>query len=152
MKQQHDALVTLLLVTACVVLITGCGLFQSSGDAKPEPSTPKQTQPTPPNADKIIQTGIAQLKAGKINKAIASFKKALKVSPNNLKAEKYLLDAQTQKEEIIQKALRKGIVYFENDELEAAMKEWKKVLALDPSHEKALDYKKQTQIRLDALQ
>ena len=133
--------------------MTSC--FQSSGDTQPDPSkteTPKQTQPKPPDVDKIIQTGIAQLEAGDVAKAIASFKKAAKLAPNNLKVAKYLQDAEAQRDEMIQEHLRKGIACFEDDELEAAMEQWEKVLKLDPSHGKALDYKQQTQIRLDALE
>ncbi|PIE35806.1 hypothetical protein CSA56_02685 [candidate division KSB3 bacterium] len=147
MKSQQCTLGLLLCVT-CLILLISCA--QPSGNTQPGP--PKQTPPNPQNVDKIVQSGLAQLEAGDVAKAIAFCEKAAKLAPNNLKAAKCLQDARLQRDEMVEKALRKGIAYFEEDELEAAMKQWEYVLDLDPSHKKAQDYKEQTQIRLDALQ
>jgi len=137
----------------------GCSIFQPE-KPKPKPTkTPKPAAkpkptptPKPPDVQKIIETGITQLESGKINKAIASFEQAQKLDSKNAQAAEYLQKAKDEKQRLIQLHLNKGIKYFTDDLLKEAMVEWDKVLELDPSHGKALNYKKQTQDRLDALE
>jgi tetratricopeptide (TPR) repeat protein len=114
--------------------------------------TPKPL-PTPkaPDVQSIIQEGIAYRETGKLNKAIASFKEALKYEPNNAEAALYLQETQDELDVLITDHLNKGIKYFNEDALEDAIREWNKVLELDPSHQEAAEYKEKAQKRLDAL-
>ena len=119
---------------------------------KPKPkATPKPAVSQAAEAAKLIDAGVARLDAGEVNKAISSFQKALKVDPNNADAAQYLRQAEQKKAEMIDTHLKQGIKYFNTEQLESAMKEWDHVLALDPKHAKALEYKQRTQAQLDAL-
>ena len=140
-----------LVVTSMLFLAASCGLIKSSNESESTPPNVEEPKPQPPNADKVVQTGIAQLGNGQINEAIASFEKALKIDPNNSQASQYLNDAKEQKKQLITGHLHKGIEYFTEEQLEQAMAEWDAVLALDPNNEDALKYKKRTQAMLDAL-
>jgi tetratricopeptide (TPR) repeat protein len=108
--------------------------------------------PEPAPSQSIIQQGIAYREAGDIKKAITSFEQALKIEPGNAEAAKYLEEARNELDELITSHLNNGIKYFNQDALEDAIREWDKVLELDPSHQEALKYKKEAQRRLDALQ
>ena len=145
-----------------LMTLTACGAINSPSQ-KPHPqSKPSKTKPAQKpaakptaaptaDADKFVQTGTAQLNNGDVNQAIASFKKALKANPKHAKAAQQLQQAEQKKADLIDEHLRRGIAYFNGDQLEQAMQEWKQVLALDADHAKALDYKQRTQVRLDAL-
>lgn len=145
------------LIAILILSMAACSILQPE-KSEPKPTTtkpktsakPKPT-PEPPDVQKIIETGISQLESGKINKAIASFEQALEADPNNTQAAGYLKKAQKEKQRLIQEHLNKGIKYFTEDLLKEAMVEWNKVLELDPSHKKALEYKERTQEQLDAL-
>jgi tetratricopeptide (TPR) repeat protein len=152
MKKQVGRLFYVGLVFMLIVFATNCGVGKTS--EKPEPKPPKETEqlPKPPDVDKIIQTGIAQLDAGAINKAISSFENALALEPDNSQAPQYLEQALAIREQLIEEHLRQGIEYFTNEQLENAMIEWEKILALDPSHEEALKYKELTKKMLDILE
>ncbi len=140
----------LTLVVILILSTFSCSILQPE---KPQPKpTPKSTPtPKPPDVQKIIRTGITQFESGALNKAIATFKRALKLEPKNSQAAQHLKKSRDEKQRLIQLYLNQGIKYFTDDLLKEALIEWNKVLELDPSHKKALNYKKQTQDRLDAL-
>jgi len=118
---------------------------------EPKKTEPKKTEPEKPDVQSTIKQGIAHRKAGKFKKAIASFEQALEIEPENAEAAQYLQETQNELDELVMSHLNKGIKYFEQDALEDAIREWDKVLELDPSNEKAAEYKKRAQKRLDAL-
>jgi hypothetical protein len=123
--------------------------------AKPEPTPEPEPTPTPepakPNVQTIIQNGIAYHEAGDIKKAIATFERALELDPGNAKATQYLQEARTELQALITMHLNKGLAYFNQEALEDAIQEWDKVLALDPSNQKAAEYKQRAQKQLDAI-
>ena len=118
---------------------------------QPKKTQPKKTQPKKSDVQGLIKQGIAYREAGELRKAITSFKKALEVEPKNAKAKQYLKETQQERDALVEKHLNQGIEHFTNEDLQDAMKEWNKVLELDPSNKKALEYKEKTQNRLDAL-
>jgi tetratricopeptide (TPR) repeat protein len=118
--------------------------------AKPEP-TPLPEPTKAPNVQAIIQNGIAYHEAGDIKKAIATFERALEFDPGNAEATQYLEEARTELQALITMHLNKGLAYFNQEALEDAIQEWDKVLALDPSNQKAAEYKQRAQKQLDAI-
>ncbi len=160
MRISFQKICCLTVVFTLVVLFTiSCSLIKSSEPQpkpkpKPKPTAKPEPTPTPqpPDTEKIIQTGLRQLEAGEINKAIASFEKAVAIEPDNSQAETYLQKAREMRDQLIEESLHQGIKYFSQEQLEDAMREWDKILELNPSHEEALKYKKRTKTMLDALQ
>ena len=152
MKTQSWKCLRLTLVVASMLLLTvSCSLVKPSEESQTSPPAVETPKPKPPSAEKDIQTGIAQLESGQLNKAIASFQKALKIEPNNAQASQYLQEAENRKEQLITEHLHQGIEYFTGEQLQDAMGEWEAVLALDSENAEALKYKKRTQTMLDAL-
>lgn len=147
-----------IVIGMLLIVLTGCaaGTTQkpqtTQKKPKPQTTTTKPAASTATEAAKLVDTGVARLEAGDVNKAISSFRKALKVDPKNADAAKYLQQAEQKKADLINQHLKSGIKYFNNEQLELAMNEWEKALALDPKHAKALEYKQRTQAQIDALQ
>lgn len=90
-----------------------------------------------------LRAGIEAYKKGDMNAAIVSFKKVLNVDPGNREAREYLgkMDVQKTKASVakeVEKHYLKGIELYTDGKYREAMESWKKVLELDPRHEKAL--------------
>ncbi|MDY0092425.1 MAG: hypothetical protein RBT80_06970 [Candidatus Vecturithrix sp.] len=150
---QHPRHVTILLII--LVLTVSCSLIkpdQPKSKPKPKPTSSQQTsKPDVSDVSKIISQGVQQLEAGQVKKAIASFEKAQKNDPKNAEAAQYLKKALAKREELIQEHLKQGTEYFRKEQLQESMREWDAILALDPNHPQALNYKQRTQKCLDAL-
>lgn len=125
---------------------------QSEEPAPKATPKPQASQPATPDVGKIIATGQGQLNAGKLNDAIASFEKALSIDPGNSDAKSLLNEAKQERAAQIDMHMKKGLQYNSEENLQAALKEWEAVLALDPNHAQALEYKERTQKQLDAFQ
>jgi tetratricopeptide (TPR) repeat protein len=141
-----------------VLLVAGCSSFSFGpfGKPKPEPTpepTPKPqvSQPETQDVQSIIDNGKSQRKAGDYNKAIATFEEALKSDPENTEAATLLAETQQERATLVEEHMKKGLQYFSDENLQAAMEEWDAVLSLDPDHAKALEYKDRTQKQLDAF-
>ncbi|MDO8446682.1 MAG: tetratricopeptide repeat protein [Deltaproteobacteria bacterium] len=90
-----------------------------------------------------LRAGIEAYKKGDMDVAIVSFKKVLNVDPGNREAREYLgkMDVQKTKASVakeVEKHYLKGIELYTDGKYREAMDSWKKVLELDPKHEKAL--------------
>lgn len=90
-----------------------------------------------------LRAGIEAYKKGDMDAAIVSFKKVLNVDPGNREAREYLgkMDVQKTKASVakeVEKHYLKGIELYTDGKYREAMESWKKVLELDPKHEKAL--------------
>ncbi len=152
MKKQYRTKFCCVAILLVSILLSGCGLFGGKETEKP---TPKKTTPAAtkkPDVKGLIQTGQSQRQDGKLKKALATFKKALKADPNNAEAARYIKETQEEIQQVITKYLNQGIQFFNQDSLKEAIQEWDKVLELDPSHQKALEYKERAEVRLKALE
>lgn len=82
-------------------------------------------------------------KKGDAEKAIVAYRRVLNVDPENSEAKEYMrkIDA-TKKQKAIEKEIERyylhGIELYTNGEYLEAIKAWKKVLELNPKHEKAI--------------
>lgn len=157
MRKQLRRMCCGILVVILAMSAVSCSSFLDrigvSDKPKTEPAKtePAKTEPKKSDVQSLIQQGIAHREAGELREAITSFKKALEIEPKNAKATQYLKETQQERDALVEKHLNQGIEHFTNEDLQDAMKEWNKVLELDPSNKKALEYKEKTQNRLDAL-
>lgn len=118
--------------------------------------TPKPTvQPTPqaqkPDAKTFIDQGKTQRRAGKYPEAIASFEDALKLESNNAEAARLLQETKKERDDLVAAHMKQGLEFMRQENLQAALQEWNKILVLDPGNKEAADYKQRTQQQLDAL-
>lgn len=84
-------------------------------------------------------------------KAIEEFSAALKVLPAYMNTAELLARAKKERARAIDDHLRKGIAYFQNEEMEMAIREWEAVLELDPSNKVAADYKDRAEVIMERL-
>ncbi len=91
--------------------------------------------------------GRIYLSSGTYNKAIDEFNLVLKYIPGHADAKKLLERARAERENSISAHFKKGIGYFEAEQMELAIKEWDVVLELDPDNKTAADYRS----RADAI-
>ncbi|MFQ5427486.1 MAG: tetratricopeptide repeat protein [Thermodesulfobacteriota bacterium] len=83
--------------------------------------------------------------SGKYNKAIKHFTAALKTVPDYKDAEVFLNLARLERQGFIDFHINKGVTLFQKEELELAIKEWNRVLAVDPGNTEAAEYKKRAE-------
>lgn len=98
-------------------------------------------------ANMHFNKGRIYFSSGTYNKAIDEFNLVLKYVPNHAEAKKLLEKAKAEKENSISAHLKKGIGYFEAEQMDLAIKEWDVVLELDPDNKTAADYRS----RADAI-
>lgn len=90
-----------------------------------------------------MKAGIDAFKKGDADTSIVSFKKVLNVDPGNREAKEYLGKVDVQKARVsvgkeVEKYYLKGIELYTDGKYREAIDSWKKVLELDPKHEKSL--------------
>jgi tetratricopeptide (TPR) repeat protein len=109
-------------------------------------------------------------KAKDITKAIQFWQKVLELDPTNVEAKTAIADLQKKKQpekkpvtetkppvakkatkEEIDALYNKGVSYFTAEKYDEALKVFNQVIALDPAHKGAKDYKKRTEARIKAL-
>ncbi len=95
--------------------------------------------------------GVALLEAKKYNMAIDEFNMALKLVPSHTNVGKLIATAKKEREEEIDTHLKKGIDYFQKEELELAIKEWDAALDIDPWDKTALDYRARAEVILEKI-
>ena len=129
-----------------------------TSQAETPKSTPRPTpkpQPTPTKETQIanlIQQGKTERDAGDYAGAVASFEGALAIDSTHIEARNLLQETRQERDALIDEHMKQGLKYSAEENLQAAMREWEKVLELDPTHAKALEYRERTQRQLDALQ
>ena len=84
-------------------------------------------------------------------KAIEEFTAALKILPAYMNTEELLVRAKRERDKAVDAHFRKGIAYFQSEEMEMAIKEWEAVLELDPSNKVAADYKDRAEVIMERL-
>jgi tetratricopeptide (TPR) repeat protein len=102
-------------------------------------------------AEGYYKKGAAFLEAKKYNEAIDEFNIALKIVPSHTNAMSFLATAKKEREEAIDAHLKKGIDYFQKEELELAIKEWDAALDIDPWNRTAIDYRARAEVILEKM-
>jgi tetratricopeptide (TPR) repeat protein len=111
------------------------------------PKTPDLSE----QIQKILERGRSYKEQGEYAEAIAEFEKILNLDPHHPQAQAYLEETREALQKQIAFHLNQGIQYFNDQELEKAIAEWDKVLALNPDNPKARDYQKRAYALLEKL-
>jgi tetratricopeptide (TPR) repeat protein len=96
--------------------------------------------------------GKAYLDAGAFNDAIVEFKAVLEILPSDTDTKELMAEAVRRLDEAVDFHFKKGINYFEKEEMALAIKEWDTVLALDSNNVKAGEYKKRAELIMERLE
>lgn len=84
-------------------------------------------------------------------KAIEEFKAVFKRVPTYMDTKELLAKAKKERDRAVDFHLKKGIGFFQEEEMEKAIKEWEAVLELDPANKTAADYKDRAEVILERL-
>ncbi|MDZ7262690.1 MAG: tetratricopeptide repeat protein, partial [candidate division KSB1 bacterium] len=85
-------------------------------------------------------------------KALEAFHQMLESHPNNSQAQEYIEKCQQQLNQMVEEYFNVGMAYYTEENYEAALREWDKVLKINPDHRGALEYRKRALERVQALQ
>lgn len=111
-------------------------------------------------AEVLYRDGLAHYNKGKINEAIKQLEEVIKFNPQHRKARELLSRAKEkvatikkeEKErklrETVEKRYFRGIDYYAEAQFNKAIKEWKGVLKIDPTHRGAKDYLKKARDKI----
>lgn len=122
-----------------------------SARLKPAAENSKSASPAE-TAKRRYESGKVYLEAGDYPNAIEEFSSALKFVPNYLDAKDLLSTALKLKASAIEAHIRKGMDYFQTEEMDLAIEEWDAVLELDPMNKTALDYRARARTILERLE
>lgn len=95
--------------------------------------------------------GKMYLDAEEYAKAEKEFTIAMGFVPGYMNARELRDSAARERVKAVSEHLRNGIAYFQDEEMELAIKEWEAVLRYDPDNEDAKDYKYRAEIILERL-
>jgi tetratricopeptide (TPR) repeat protein len=96
--------------------------------------------------------GKEHLEAGDFKEAIVEFKAVLRVLPSDTDTRGLLASAEKGLSELVDRHFKKGISYFEKEEMILAIKEWDIVLELDSGNVKADEYRLRAELILERLE
>jgi tetratricopeptide (TPR) repeat protein len=116
--------------------------------AKPapaEPSRPVTTAPSPSpspapdirpanDAERAFRQGLAQRNAGDLDAAYASFSGAARLEPSN---GEYAKQAEATRRDLVRRYDREATQAFQRQNLDLAIRNWDRVIELDPGNQKA---------------
>lgn len=124
---------------------------------KPSPSAAKKPEKNEEKDDPAFianmhyNKGKLYLSTGSYAKAIEEFNTALTYIPGYLDAKNLLEKAKAERDSAAASHFKKGISYFEAEQMEFAIREWDIVLELDPENKEAADYKSRAEVILKRL-
>ncbi len=84
--------------------------------------------------ERLYQSGLQALQRGEQEKAYAAFTETLKLNPHHVQAAQ---KAEEVKQDLIQRYHKNAMAAFHRQDLDSAIKEWDKVLVLNPDNESA---------------
>ena len=84
--------------------------------------------------ERVYQNGLQALQSGEREKAYAAFTETLKLNPRHAQAAQ---KAEEVRQDLIQHYHKNAMAAFHRQDLDSAIKEWDKVLVLDPDNESA---------------
>lgn len=122
---------------------------------EPPRRTEPQRSPEKEDIEALANThylkGKVYLDAKSYQKAIEEFNAALKLVPAYADAKELLNRAKGERDREVDYHLKKGIGYFQREDMNLAIEEWDLVLELDPLNRKAAEYKERAETILDRL-
>jgi Tfp pilus assembly protein PilF len=120
-------------------------LAPDHSDAKKHLKIAKQAARKKKRIEKHLSAGIGFLEQTDYSQAIHSFKDALALDAENIRAKEYL--QQAEKQERIAEYLSKGTASFDQEDYSQAIYYCNKVLKLDPDHRDAKEYLEISQLK-----
>ncbi|NIM03380.1 tetratricopeptide repeat protein [bacterium] len=111
-------------------------------------------------AEVLYRDGLAHYNEGKINEAIKQLEEVIKFNPQHRKARELLAKVREKVDEIkkeekarkiretVDKRYFRGIDYYAEGEFKKAIKEWREVLRIDPTHAGAKEYLKKARDKI----
>lgn len=84
-------------------------------------------------------------------KAVDEFSIVLKTLPAYMNAKDLFAKSKKERDKEVDKRLKRGISYFQTEEMDLAIKEWDAVLELDPLNKTAADYKNRAEVIMERL-
>ncbi len=100
---------------------------------------------------KLLEKGLRYYERSDYLNARSTFKQVLAKEPNNVTAQNYLNRIETGLKERVDELFNMGMVKYAEGDYEEAIKEWKKILDIDPNYKSAKEYIQKAQERIDAL-
>ncbi len=95
--------------------------------------------------------GKLYLESNSYARAIEEFSSVLKYVPTYMNTKELLARSIKERDTAVDKHLKKGIGFFQKEEMEKAIREWDMVLELDPVNKDALDYRYRAEMILERL-
>lgn len=95
--------------------------------------------------------GKLYLEANSYARAIEEFSSVLKYVPAYMNTKELLAKSIKERDMAVERHLKKGIGFFQKEEMEKAIREWDLVLELDPVNKDALDYRYRAEMILERL-
>lgn len=102
-------------------------------------------------ADQLMDLARTSYLQSQFSEASALAMEALKKNPNHAAAQNLYSQSQKRIAAQVDEWYNRGIKLYTEEKYRSAIVEWDKVLAVNPDHEGAKDYKRRAQERLDAL-
>lgn len=116
----------------------------------------KETKPESPETTETLakehyKKGVVLLKSKQFIKAIEEFDIVIKLVVSYKDTDKLIAAAKKERDGAIDTHLKKGMDYFQKEELESAIKEWDMALEIDPLNKTATDYKARAEAILEKM-
>ena len=101
--------------------------------------------------DELQNKGLRLFKQGVYLNALKVFNQIIAKDPGNVIAKSYVSECRAKLGKRISELFNSGMSFYTAGNYEAAIREWNRILGIDPNHKSALEYKKRAQERLEAL-
>ena len=102
--------------------------------------------------DEMQKKGLQLFNKGTYIRALKLFNLMLDKDPDNVIAKSYINECRIKLNKRISEYFNSGMRFYIAGNYEAAIREWDRILDIDPNHESALEYKKRASERLQALE
>jgi len=130
------------------------GSVNSTEDSSPGALDPREIDASDAEirAEGFFQNALAAEKAGDLYAAIRYDLAALRVHSVHPRVRNHLVRLRRQLEPQLPDLLRAGREHYQQEDLQAALDQWRKVLLIDPGNEQARDYTMQAELLLENLE
>ncbi|MBD3288256.1 tetratricopeptide repeat protein, partial [candidate division KSB1 bacterium] len=102
--------------------------------------------------EELQDRGMKLFNNGEYHRALDLFEQILEKDNNHVIAKSYVDECKTKLNKKIAEFFNSGMRLYTSGNYEGAIAEWNRILALDPNHESAIEYKNRAIERLEALE
>lgn len=101
--------------------------------------------------DNLQQQGLQLFTNGQYFSALKVFNQIIEKDPHHVIAKSYIKECRDKLSKRVTELFNSGMRFYTSSDYEAAIREWNRVLEIDPKNQSAIEYKNRAQERLDAL-